>query len=133
MHRPATTGAPWPRLVRVKLLQRFLAAVLVYGGVVHVYQLATGGYPWAPVWLAAYFTSLTLFAPLAAALLLLRRREGVWLAVAVFATDAPANAYATYVLHLGGPLARISQAVVSAIAVLALVTAPRLHRAFGGR
>ena len=49
-----------------------LAAVLAYGGVVHVVQLATGGWPpyaWAPPWLAAYFTALTLLDPLAAALL----------------------------------------------------------------
>jgi hypothetical protein len=109
-------------LIRVKWLMWFFAVALVHGGVVHVRQLATGGYPWAPAWLAAYYTSLTVFDLLAAALLLLRRPIGVRLAVAVLVTDALANGYATYGLHLGGPLARTAQAVVSVIALLAVAT-----------
>ena len=56
----------------VLLVVAVLVAVLGYGGVVHVVQLAIGGWPpyrWAPIWLASYFTSLTLLDPLAALLL----------------------------------------------------------------
>ncbi|GGM54447.1 hypothetical protein ACFFX1_50960 [Dactylosporangium sucinum] len=110
-------------------------AVLTYGGVVHVVQLATGGWPpygWAPPWLAAYFVSLTLFDPLAAVLLLAARRAGVVLAATVLVTDAAANGWATYVLHTGGTTARVAQAVITLLAVGALVTAPWLWRS-GGR
>ena len=69
-------------------------AVLSYGGVVHVVQLTTGGWPpyrWAPIRLATYFTSLTLLDPLAALLLWARRVIGLYLGVLVLATDAAAN------------------------------------------
>jgi hypothetical protein len=52
------------------------AVVLAYGTVVHVARLVAGGltpYWWAPAWLAAYFTVLT---------------------VAILVTDAAANGYA---------------------------------------
>jgi hypothetical protein len=76
-----------------------LVVVMGYGCVVHLVQLATGGwppYPWAPVWLATYFSSLTVLDPVAAVLLLSRRAIGLYLAVLVLTTDAIANWYATY-------------------------------------
>ncbi|MFC0005218.1 hypothetical protein [Micromonospora siamensis] len=99
------------------------AAVLLYGGGVHVAQLLMGGrdpYPWAPGWLAAYFVSLTVLDPLAAALLLGRRRLGADLACLVLVTDAAANGWATYGLGGGGTAARVGQAVVTALALGAL-------------
>lgn len=104
--------------------------VLSYGGIVHVVQLATGGWPpyaWAPGWLAAYFTSLTLLDPLAAALLWSRRAAGLYLSAFVFVTDAAANAYATYGLHMASGMAVVSQAVITAIAIAVLVTARRVR------
>jgi hypothetical protein len=104
----------------VRAVVAVLVVVLGYGGVVHVVQLAGGGYPWAPPWLAAYFVSLTLFDPLAAVLLWARRASGWYLAVLVLVTDAVANGYATYVLPMGSPAARVAQAVISVLALGAL-------------
>jgi hypothetical protein len=103
-----------------------LVAVLGYGTVVHVVQLADRfpPYPWAPGWLAAYFTALTVADPVAAALLWARRRVGLYLAVAVLVTDAAANAYAIYGLDGGNTAGQIGQVVVSLIAVAAVATAP---------
>ncbi|MFI6759817.1 hypothetical protein ACIBF5_11850 [Micromonospora sp. NPDC050417] len=82
--RPAAPG--W-----VTVVVRYAVAVFVYGTVVHLFQLATGGthpYPDAPTWLAVYFVSLTLLDPLAAGLLAARRAEGLFLGCAVLLTDA---------------------------------------------
>ena len=95
---------------------------------VQLFQLGTGGLPpyrWAPAWLAAYFTSLTVLDPLAAALLLTRRRAGLHLAAAVLVTDALANWYATYCLQVGAGAARIAQAVITVLAVASLLTIRR--------
>jgi len=104
--------------------------VLGYGGVVHVVQLATGGWPpyqWAPTWLAIYFTSLTVLDPLAAALLWARQTIGLYLSIAVLMTDAAANGYAVYGPSGATALARTSQAVVSLLALAAVITAPRVR------
>ncbi len=96
-----------------------LTAVLGYGGAVHLVQLVTGGWPpyrWAPTWLAIYFTSLTVFDPLAASLLVGRRLIGLYLAVLVLVTDAIANWYATYCLPRATGVGRIAQAVISMLA-----------------
>lgn len=130
-------GRRWadaPRAVRVTVAAA--AAVLGYGAVVHVIQLTTGGfppYPWAPAWLAAYFTSLTLLDPLAAALLWARRAAGLYLAVLVFATDAAANGYAAYVLPGATATARVSQAVITVMAAAALVAVPVIRPWLRGR
>lgn len=105
-------------------------AILCYGGVVHIVQLATGGWPpyaWAPGWLAAYFTALTLLDPLAAVLLWLRRRAGLFLSAFIFVTDAAANGYAVYGLGKAPALAVISQAVITAMAAGVLLTARRVR------
>ena len=76
------------------------AAALGYGAVVHLVHLVLGGldpYPSVPGWLAIYFVSLTMLDPIAALLLLLRRRAGLVLGCAVLITDAAANGYANYV------------------------------------
>lgn len=101
------------------------ALVLAYGGVVHVIQLAAGWppYPWAPVWLAAYFTLLTVLDPLAALLLLGRRPAGLYLAGFVLVTDASANWYAVYRLARGIPASKIAHAVICGLAVGSLLLA----------
>ncbi|HEX7745534.1 MAG TPA: hypothetical protein VF462_09770 [Micromonosporaceae bacterium] len=114
-----------PRAVRVTVAAE--AGVLGYGTVVHVIQLATGGfppYPWAPTWLAAYFASLTFLDPLAAALLLARRTAGLYLAAFVFVTDAAANGYAAYVLPDVTAIARASHAAITVMAIAVLAAAP---------
>ncbi|MGC4814827.1 hypothetical protein ACLQ29_30315 [Micromonospora sp. DT228] len=117
----------------------FAAAwVFAYGGIVHlgdVLGVRPGGpSPSTPGWLMWYFTSLTVFDPLAALLLALRRLEGLVLGCVVLATDAVANGYANYVLDVapGVTLGRIGQAVITVLAVALVTAAPRvapwLHR-----
>lgn len=107
------------------------SAVLVYGTVVHVIQLLVGGwdpYPFLPWWLAVYFVSLTVLDPLAAVLLLLRRRAGLLLACAVLVTDAAANGYANYTVDASAGLTvgRVGQAVIALVALALLAATPRL-------
>ncbi|UWP78638.1 hypothetical protein [Dactylosporangium fulvum] len=126
--RPAPGGV---EDAAVRFLVGGQVVVLAYGGAVHVVQLATGGWPpyaWAPAWLAGYFTALTVLDPLAAGLLWARRRAGLVLSVTVLVTDAAANGYATYGLGLDAPAARIAQAVISVLALTALVTAPAVWK-----
>lgn len=80
------------------------------------------------MWLAVYFTSLTVVDPLAAVLLCARRTAGLYLGVLVLVTDALANGYAVYGLPGAPPVARVSQVVVSTMAIAALATAPYVHR-----
>jgi hypothetical protein len=111
----------------VRLAITIQAAVLTYGGAVHVVQLATGGWPpyrWAPAWLAIYFTSLTILDPLAAALLLARRTIGLYLAALVLVTDAAANWHATYCLLGASVTARIAQAIIGMLALASMITVP---------
>jgi hypothetical protein len=115
----------------IRLAVAVLVVVLGYGGVVHVVQLAIGGWPpyrWAPIWLASYFTSLILLDPLAALLLWARRAIGLYLAILILATDAAANGYAVYSLPGATATARIAQALVSVLALAALIMAPRVRR-----
>ena len=103
------------------------AAVLAYGTVVHVLQLLAGGwdrYPSVPGWLAVYFVSLTVLDPLAAALLLLRRRAGLMLGCAVLVTDAAANGYVNYAIDAS--VGRVGHAVITLLALALLVATPRL-------
>jgi hypothetical protein len=105
--------------------------VFGYGTIVHIVQLAvapTGPYPGTPAWLAAYFVSLTLWDPLAAVLLLRRRRAGLRLGCVVLVTDAIANGFANYGLPTGSPLGRVGHAVITLLALGAVLTAPALSR-----
>lgn len=107
------------------------AAVFGYGTVVHLVHLVLGGldpYPSVPGWLATYFVSLTMLDPVAAVLLLLRRRVGLLLGCAVLITDAAANGYANYVIDssTGLTAGRIGQAVITVLAVALLAAAPYL-------
>ena len=115
-----------PRILRAGQI-----CILLYGGVVHVAQVVNWPpYPWAPGWLATYFVSLTLFDPLAAVLLWQWRRSGAWLAAAVLVTDAAANGYATYGgFGVGGTVPRISQAVITGLALITVAALPVMLRA----
>lgn len=117
-----------PRSIR--LVVAVQVVVLGYGGVVHVVQLATGGWPpyrWAPTWLAIYFTSLTVLDPLAASLMWARRTIGLYLASFVLVTDAAANGYSVYGLSGAPATARISQAIVSLLALATVITFLRIR------
>jgi hypothetical protein len=114
-----------------RLICAAAVAVFCYGTVLHVVQLATGGwdpYPRLPGWLAAYFVSLAVLDPLAAALLWLRRRAGLALGCAVLVTDAAANGYANYVPDTSPGLTagRIGQAAITVLALALLAAAPRV-------
>lgn len=114
----------------IRLVVGAQVAVLAYGGVVHVVQLATGGWPpyqWAPAWLAIYFVSLTVLDFLAAALLWTRRTIGLYLSILILVTDAAANGYAVYGLAGAADIARYSQAIISLFALAAVITAPRVR------
>ncbi|WP_436663052.1 hypothetical protein [Micromonospora sp. URMC 103] len=117
-----------PRWIRVVVI--VAVCVLGYGGIVHLGDLLGvrpgGPSPSTPTWLMLYFTSLTVFDPLAALLLALRRIEGLLLGCAVFGSDAAANGYANYVLDTtpGITPGRIGQAVITALAVALIAAAP---------
>jgi hypothetical protein len=114
----------------IRLVVAVEVAVLSYGGVVHLVQLAIGGWPpyrWAPTWLAIYFTSLTLLDPLAASLLWARRTIGLYVGILILVTDAAPNGYAVYGLSGATATARISQAIISLLALAAVTTAPRVR------
>jgi hypothetical protein len=127
-------GAPRPARVAAA------AAVLVlaYGAVVHVVQLVVAGgvpYPGLPGWLRASFVSLTLLDPLAAGLLVLRRRSGVVLAVVVLVSDAVANGWVNHVLDpaSGVTAGRVGHGVVTLLALALLAMAPPLWQATAPR
>ncbi|RLP97349.1 hypothetical protein EAD98_07430 [Micromonospora sp. CV4] len=125
-----------PRWVRVVVIAA--VCVFAYGGIVHLGDLLGvrpgGPSPSMPRWLMWYFTSLTVFDPLAALLLALRRLEGLWLGCVVLVSDAVANGYANYVLDTasGITLGRIGQAFITVLAVALVAAVPRvapwLHR-----
>jgi len=128
MSSAAGDGAP----LAVRAVLNGAVAVFSYGTIVHLAQLIGSGfdpYPLAPGWLAAYFVSLTLLDPLAAVLLLQRRRAGSILGCAVLLTDAGANAYANYVLdpRPGITAGRVGQAVINLLALTPFAAAPRLR------
>jgi hypothetical protein len=119
-----------PRWVRVVVLAA--ACVLAYGGIVHLGDILGvrpgSPSPSTPAWLMLYFTSLTVFDPLAALWLALRRIEGLLLGCAVLVSDAAANGYASYVLDTtpGITPGRIGQAVITGLAVALILAAPRV-------
>ena len=93
---------------------RFALAVLVTGFAIgtytHTATLIDGGwlpYRSAPLWMNAYWTALTFLDPLAAALLVVRCRAGLTLALAIMVSDVAINSYAAYDMRLNfvaGPL-----------------------------
>ncbi len=115
----------------MRQIAHITAGVLGYGAVVHMVHLVLGGwnpYPSLPMWLAVYFISLTLLDPVAAVLLVFRRRAGLLLGCAVLVSDAVANGYANYLIDPASGLSagRVGQAVISVLAVALLAMAPRL-------
>ncbi|MCG5460481.1 hypothetical protein AB0K35_14565 [Micromonospora sp. NPDC053740] len=125
----------------VPLAVRCVVAVAVlvfaYGTAVHVVQLLLpqfGPQLALPGWLTFYFTSLTVWDPLAALLLAARRVQGLVLGCAVLVTDAAANGYANYVLDpaAGVTPGRIGQAVITGLAVGLVALSPWLAPWFVG-
>jgi len=115
-----------------------LALLLVYGTARHIVQLVVAAgepYPELPLWLRAYLGSLTALDPLAAVLLLRRRRSGVVLAVAVLVTDSAANALANFAFDQAGGVTagRVGQAVITVLAVGGVAAVPALLRATSRR
>ncbi|MEU7918036.1 hypothetical protein [Micromonospora zamorensis] len=109
--------------------------VFAYGSAVHIVQLLMpqlGPQFALPGWLTVYFTSLTLWDPLAALLLVARRVEGLALGCVVLVTDAAANWYANYVLDptVGVTPGRIGQAVITALALALVALTPWLAQWF---
>ncbi|MGY1858010.1 hypothetical protein [Modestobacter sp. SYSU DS0290] len=107
--------------------------LLAFGTVVHVVHLLDAGtavYAGQPGWLRLYFVSLTALDPMAAVLLARARRAGVVLAVVVLVTDAAANGWANHVVDssAGVTAGRVGQAVITLLAVAALVWAPAAWR-----
>lgn len=135
MARWGLTGwADAPR--RVRVVAGATVLLLAYGTVVHLAQLAAAGfapYPELPGWLRGYFVGLTVLDPLAALLLARARRSGVVLAVAVFVTDAAANAWANLVLDASSGVipGRVGAAVITGLALALLATSRSLWRHAG--
>ncbi|MFD7256716.1 hypothetical protein [Streptomyces sp. NPDC059874] len=99
--------------------------------VAHITDLLRHGlnpYAWAPTRLNLYWSSLALFDPLAAALLIGGKRRGADLACAVMATDIVANRYAIHGIQHSGLLAQPGLQRLTAFAVLVLGTAPFIRR-----
>lgn len=113
-----------------------LTAIFAYGTAVHISHFITNGtnpYPQAPEPIASFFVALVVANPLAAILILKRRRAGLALGVAILVLDAAANAvvnYPPYVIEPGFTAGRIGQAIVSAGALLAILFTLRLWRRF---
>ncbi|MGC4760190.1 hypothetical protein [Micromonospora trifolii] len=127
------SGVPLP----VRCVVAVAVLVFAYGTSVHVVQLLLPQFRpqlALPGWLAFYFTSLTLWDPLAAVLLAARRVQGLVLGCAVLVTDAAANGYANYVLDpaVGVTPGRIGQAVITGLAVGLVALTPWLAPWFIG-
>lgn len=83
----------------VGLIVLYVIVLVFVGAASHVAALFRSGlhpYPWAPQWLNLFWSSLTIFDSLAAALLVCGKRVGVDLTCGIMATDLAANWYATY-------------------------------------
>ncbi|WP_245766641.1 hypothetical protein [Streptomyces colonosanans] len=119
-----------PRWV-VMLVCVIAAGLLFVGAVAHITDLFHHGlrpYSWAPGWLNLYWSSLALFDPLAAALLVGGKRRGTDLACAIMTTDLAANWYATYGIQHSTLVAQPGLQRLIAFAVLVLGTAPFIRR-----
>lgn len=84
-----------------------LACILCLAGAAlnHAADVWRGGwlpYGYAPLWLNAFWTSLTILDPLAATLLWRRSPGGVWLLLGIMLTDVTVNL--RFSLHLGSTL-----------------------------
>ena len=113
------------RLVAVQVI------ALTWGALVHAAMLvgaATGPAavldPAVPVGVAVYWVALTLLDPLAAALLALRRRVGLGASAAVLVSDSAVNGYVIHGLGVGVPWAWVGHLVVTALALVVVVTWP---------
>ncbi|QDQ09204.1 hypothetical protein [Streptomyces spectabilis] len=115
-----------PRTVAV-----VIGAVMLYGAVVHVVDLALWGFrsrAWAPMWLNAFWNSLIVFDALSGVLLLKARRGGLYLTCLTMLADLASNLYAVYgVRHSGLGAGSIDVIVLLAFGLFVLATAPWLR------
>ncbi|MDV8025020.1 hypothetical protein [Rhodococcus sp. IEGM 1330] len=118
----------------VEVVTYLFAAVFTYGTVVHLVQLVGGGgdpYPGVPTAIAWFFVALVVLDPLAAILIVRRRRVGLLIGATTLLLDAAANAVVNYPPHDltdGVTAGRVGQVVVTALAVLLVFVTPRLWR-----
>lgn len=112
--------------------QAIYVAGFSVGVVVHARDLLTNGRPrGAPLAFDVYWTSLTALDALAVALLFLRPRAGVWLAIAIMLSDVAVNSYAA-ATFLRGAFQLPALALQAVFLAFVLVTAPWLLRAEQG-
>ncbi|MET9640520.1 hypothetical protein ABZY83_29620 [Streptomyces virginiae] len=107
------------------------AVVLFVGTSAHVTGLFSHGlhpYDWAPGWLNLYWSSLALFATLAAVLLIRGKRQGIDLACAIMATDLAASWYTVHDIQHSNLAAQPRLQRLTAFATLVLGTAPFIRR-----
>jgi len=83
----------------IVLIRLLWTVGFLVGTTTHTMGLVAGGwlpYTYAPLWMNAYWTSLTLLDPVTAILLWTRPAYGVWLGIAVMVTDVAINSYGAY-------------------------------------
>lgn len=86
-----------------RLVVGVLVAGFMIGTATHVVQLISVGWvtlPTAPVWMNIYWASLAVLDPIAAMLLLRRRRAGLVLGLAIMVSDVAINLHAFHGLGL---------------------------------
>ncbi len=106
---------PW-LIVRLVYVAGFLV-----GTATHAIDLLAGGYSWAPLPLAVFFTALVILDPLTAVLVALGRASGVTLAFAVIALDLAANWYVNWP-RLPGALVQPTWLLLNLFSLFVLVT-----------
>lgn len=122
-------AGPTADRVRLVILVVWIAGFLI-GTVSHVLDLiarGAGTYGEFPPALRMFWLSLTVFDPLTAALLLLRKRAGILLGLVVILADITVN-WTVFFTIGGNPLSGVVNQTLFAIFLLA--TAPALWRWF---
>ena len=118
--------------VRTAILVVWIAGFLI-GTTTHILDLVAGGfgtYAGFPSALRLFWVSLTVLDPLTAALLILRHRAGIVLALTVIVTDIAVN-WTVFVTHGGHSLFGVGSQTL--FAAILLTTASTLWRWFPTR
>lgn len=117
------------RRLRMAILVVWVVGFLV-GTTSHIIDLIAGGaetYAAFPTGLRVFWISLTVLDPITAALLVMRRRAGIVLALVVILTDIAVN-WTVYLTIAGNPLFGVVNQTLFAIVLV--VTTPTLWRWF---
>lgn len=123
---PETTHRRWRTI-----LAAWVIGFLI-GTTTHIADLVAGGlqtYAEFPTPLRLFWISLTVLDPITVALLLLRQRTGIVLALIVILTDIAVN-WTVFLTIAGNPLFGVVNQTV--FAAFLLVTTPTLWRSFRG-